>query len=432
MPRKAKELSSLAVSRLSTTGLHSVGGVAGLALQIKGPGVRSWILRAVIGDKRRWIGLGAFPDVSLSDAREAARKCHGLIAQGIDPIDAENERRHALMAQQQAELVARERAKTFAQCAEAYIAMMEPSWKNAKHSAQWTNTLVKYAYPFIGDLLVKDITRDHVLSVLEPIWLIKTETAKRVRNRIENILDWAEVKGYRAGDNPARWHGRLQRLLPPPSKVQKVVHQPSLPVKHIAEFMAELRQERGTAARALEFLILTGARTGEVTGAVWAEVQWDEAIWRVPKERMKMSNDHRKLLCTEAVALLKDRYTRGDPVELIFPSSRKGTEQSDMTLSAVIKRIQQKRITKGLPPWTDPAIGRRITTHGFRATFKTWVAEETNYPREMAEMALAHVVGAKTEMAYWRGDMLEKRRHLMQDWAAVCAGANVESEMPSK
>lgn len=421
MPRKAKELSQLAVAKLKASGLHAVGGVVGLSLQVTTPDVRSWILRATLNGKRRWFGLGPFPEVSLSSARDIARRHHELIARGIDPVEHAKSQQQALEDQRRAEAAERERNKTFRECATAYIAMMEPSWKNAKHASQWSNTLATYAFPVIGDLYVKDIERSHVLQIVEPIWLTRTETAKRVRHRIHAVLDWADVKGYRSGENPATWRGRLQRLLPAPSAVQEVEHHPSLPHEHVAEFMAELRQAKGIAARALELLILTGARTSEVTGAIWGEVNWDEGYWKAPKERMKRNRDHRKLLAPDAIKLLKSLNSACVSDELIFPSPRIGGELSDMSLSAVIKRIQAKRVKRGLPVWIDPDVNRPITTHGFRATFKTWAYEKTRYPREMAKMALSHKFATATEEAYWRGDFLEKRRKMMRDWAEYCA-----------
>lgn len=389
MARKAKELSALEVNRLTAPGLHFVGGVAGLALQVTVFGARSWILRVMIAGKRREMGLGGFPDVTLAGARDAARTARAKIKVGIDPIEDAKAKRSALLA-------ARSASVTFSEAATAYISAKEAEWSNSKHAAQWRSTLATYAFPVIGSIFVRDIEQSHILRVLEPIWLTKTETATRLRGRIENILDWARVSGYRTGDNPARWRGHLDKLLATPSKVQKPEHHPALPFTEIGEFMAALRQQEGMGARALEFAILTAARSGEVRGATWDEIDLTAATWTIPAERMKMKREHRAALNDEAVALLQSLPRSGD---LIFPNS-KGAILSDMTLTAVLRRM-----------------GRGdITAHGFRSTFRDWCSERTNYPRDVAEMALAHAIGDKVEAAYRRGDLFEKRRLMMRDW----------------
>lgn len=389
MARKAKELSALEVSRLTGPGLHFVGGVAGLALQVTVFGARSWILRVMIAGKRREMGLGGFPDVTLAGARDAARTARAKIKVGIDPIEDAKAKRSALLA-------ARSASVTFSEAATAYISAKEAEWSNSKHAAQWRSTLATYAFPVIGNIFVRDIEQSHILRVLEPIWLTKTETATRLRGRIENILDWARVSGYRTGDNPARWRGHLDKLLATPSKVQKPEHHPALPFTEIGKFMAALRQQEGMGARALEFAILTAARSGEVRGATWDEIDLTAATWTIPAERMKMKREHRAALNDEAVALLQSLPRSGD---LIFPNS-KGAILSDMTLTAVLRRM-----------------GRGdITAHGFRSTFRDWCSERTNYPRDVAEMALAHAIGDKVEAAYRRGDLFEKRRLMMRDW----------------
>jgi integrase len=387
--KKTRELAPVEIGRLTEPGLHFVGGVSGLALQVTSPGARSWILRVMIGGKRREMGLGGYPDVTLAAAKETARTARQKIREGIDPIEDGKTRRSALVA-------ARASSMTFREAAEKYIAKMEHEWSNDKHGAQWRNTIATYAVPVLGDIYVRDIDQSHVLRVIEPLWLNKTETASRLRGRIEKILDWARVSGYCSGENPARWRGHLDVLLPKPSKVQKVEHHPALPFSELGAFMAQLRNHEGAGARALEFAILTAARSGEVRGATWAEIDLADAIWTIPAERMKAKREHRVALNAEAVALLKAQPQTGD---LVFPNT-KGSMLSDMAVSSVLKRMQR----------TD------ITAHGFRSTFRDWCSEKTNYPREVCEMALAHTIPDKVEAAYRRGDLFEKRRRLMREW----------------
>lgn len=395
MARKAKELGALEVSRLTSPGLHAVGGIAGLALQVLPPpsSARTWVLRVMIAGKRRAMGLGGFPDVTLAGAREAARAARLKIKEGVDPIEDAKAKRSALFA-------ARAASMTFSEAAAAYIAVMEAEWTNDKHGQQWRNTLSTYADPVIGNIYVREVEQSHVMRVLEPIWLTKTETATRLRGRIENILDWARVRGYRTGENPARWRGHLDMLLPTPGKVQKVEHHPALPFSELGEFMVKLREHEGMGARALEFAILTAARSGEVRGAAWSEVDMKDTTWTIPAGRMKAKREHRVALCAEAVALLKSLPRTG---VLIFPNN-KDTVLSDMTLTAVLRRMGRSD----------------ITAHGFRSTFRDWCSECTNYPRDVAEMALAHAIGDKVEAAYRRGDLFEKRRLMMRDWGKFC------------
>lgn len=395
MPRKAQEIGPKAVSLLKEPGLHFVGGVAGLALQVLPTGGRTWVLRATIGNKRRDMGLGGYPDVPLAEAREAARRAREKIRQGIDPIDEGRSARSLLKASQAAAL-------TFEQCAERYIKGQEAGWKNAKHAAQWTSTLKTYAYPVMGSLLVKDVALPHVLEALEPIWTKKTETASRVRSRIELVLDWATTRGYREGLNPARWRGHLDKLLPKPSKVAKVEHHAALPLDDMGEFMQNLRALDGIGARALDFAILTAARSGEVRGATWQEIDLDAGMWKIPAARMKVHKEHRVPLSDAAVHLLR-ALPRVGGTDVIFVSPR-GGQLSDMTLTAVLRRMKVDAVP-----------------HGFRSTFRDWAAERTSYPHEMAEMALAHTISDKAEAAYRRGDMFEKRRRMMDDWANFIA-----------
>lgn len=397
MARKAKELSALEVNRLTAPGLHFVGGVAGLSLQVSASGARSWILRATVGTRRRDIGLGGFPDVTLAGAREAARAARNKIKEGIDPVDESKAKRSALVASQAA-------AITFGEAAAKYIDAHESGWKSAKHASQWTATLETYAFPTIGKIRVSDVETAHVITILEKIWTTKTETASRLRGRIESVLDWATVRGYRKGENPARWKGHLDMLLPARAKVQKVEHHAALDYREAGAFMAELAKVEGMGARALEFAILTVARSGEVRGATWAEIDEKAGIWTIPAGRMKAEKEHRIPLASTALALLA-KLPRIAGTDLIFPNSNeKPSALSDMTLTAVLRRM-----------------GRQVTAHGFRSTFRDWAGETTAYPREVIEHALAHQLKDKAEAAYARGTLFDKRRRLMADWAKHCA-----------
>jgi len=397
MARKAKELSALEVNRLTAPGLHFVGGVAGLSLQVSASGARSWILRATVGTRRRDIGLGGFPDVTLAGAREAARTARAKIKEGIDPVEDSKAKRSALAAVQAA-------AITFGEAAAKYIAAHESGWKSAKHAAQWSATLETYAFPTIGKIRVSEIETAHIITILEGIWTTKTETASRLRGRIESVLDWATVRGYRKGENPARWKGHLDMILPARAKVQKVAHHAALDYREMGAFMAELAKVEGMGARALEFAILTAARSGEVRGATWAEIDEQAGIWTIPAGRMKAEKEHRIPLTAPALALLA-KLPRIAGTDLMFPNSKeKPTALSDMTLTAVLRRM-----------------GQTVTAHGFRSTFRDWAGETTAYPREVIEHALAHQLKDKAEAAYARGTLFDKRRRLMADWAKHCA-----------
>lgn len=397
MPKKAKELSALEVNRLTAPGMHAIGGVAGLYLQVTDSGARSWILRATVGTRRRDIGLGGFPDVTLAGAREAARSARLKIKDGIDPVEEAQAKRSALAASQAS-------AIAFGEAAAKYIAAHEAGWKNTKHAAQWTSTLETYAFPTIGKIRVSDIETAHVISILEPIWTTKTETASRLRGRIESVLDWATVRGYRKGENPARWKGHLDMILPARSKVQKVEHHSALDYREIGAFMTELAKVEGMGARALEFAILNAARSGEVRGAKWAEIDENAAVWTIPADRMKADKEHRIPLSDSALEMLR-KLPRLAGTDLIFPNTKtEPSALSDMTLTAVLRRM-----------------GVAVTAHGFRSTFRDWAGETTAYPREVIEHALAHQLKDKAEAAYARGTLFDKRRRLMADWAKHCA-----------
>lgn len=396
MPRNAKEMGPLAVSRLTTPGKHAVGGVPGLYLQVLPGGGRTWILRVVVGESRREMGLGGYPGVTLAGAKEAARAARLLIREGVDPIERARAAKAALKTR------AKAISWTFHKAADGYLDAHEAAWKNQKHRAQWSSSLETYAYPIIGDLDVGQVTLTHVLDILTPIWTTKTETASRVRGRVESILDWATTRELREGPNPARWKGHLDTLLPKPSRVAGVRHHRALPIDEVPAFVARLAQSRGQGARALAFTILTAARSGEVRGATWGEVDLGKALWTVPAERMKAGKPHRVALSRAAMDLIG---SAGKPDSLLFPAPQ-GSMLSDMTLSKVMRDMDVDAVP-----------------HGFRSTFRDWAAERTTYPNEVAEMALAHTVGNKVEAAYRRGDMFERRVALMRDWAAFCTGA---------
>lgn len=392
MTRKAAELGALAVSRLREPGLHAVGGVSGLCLQVAPGGARSWILRATVGGKRRDMGLGGFPDVTLAGAREKAREARTLIDQGLDPILQRQQAASALRA-------AQAKSMTFEVAARALIDAKSDEWRNAKHRAQWSASLEAYAYPVIGALQVGDVGQAQVLAVLRPIWKEKTETANRVRGRIEQVLDWARVQGLREGENPARWRGHLDHLLPAPTKIARVTHHPALAIDAMPAFMVALRERRGVAASALEFLVLTAARSGEVRGARWSEIDLAGAVWTVPAERMKARKEHRVPLSPQALSLLRAQ-TRIEGNDLVFPAARGGV-LSDMTLTAVTRRMDLQAVP-----------------HGLRSTFRDWAAERTDFPHAVAEMALAHTIGNAVEAAYRRGDLFAKRAEMMAAWAS--------------
>lgn len=395
MPKIAAQLSALEVSRLKAPGFVSVGGVPGLSLQISATGARSWILRVKVGSKRRDMGLGAYPAVTLAQAHQKARDAREAIEQGHDPILARERAQRQLRAAQAS-------AITFKQAAAKFIEAKAPEWRNPKHKAQWWATLETYAHPIIGNLDVKDVADAHVLQILESIWATKTETATRVRGRIENVLDWAAAKKYRVGENPARWRGHLDKMLSAPKKTTAVVHHPAIPVDDAPAFFAALEERNGTAARALEFLLLTAARSGEVRGATWSEFDLDKGLWTIPGERMKAGNEHRVPLTESALAILRQQPRR-DGCDLVFLSPR-GLRFSDMALTGVMRRM-----------------GLTAVPHGLRSTFRDWTAEKTSFPGEMAEMALAHKLSNAVEAAYRRGDMFEKRRRMMDAWAKFLA-----------
>ncbi len=398
MARQIGRLSALAVSRAKKPGMYADGG--GLYLQVSASGARSWIYRFMIDGTTGWMGLGPLHDVTLADARVAAFEARKLRRAGINPIKA----RYDVRAEARREPA---RSTTFPDAAERYMEAHKAGWRNAKHADQWRNTLETYAYPVFGPLPVQGVDVALVMKVLEPIWATKPETASRVRGRIESILDWASARGYRLGENPARWRGHLENLLPRRSKVQKVKHHPALPYGEIGAFMVDLRRQEGTAASALNFLVLTACRTGEVIGARWGEFNVQEASWTVPAERVKSGREHRVPLSPAALTIInamQDVRATEHGGGFVFPGGKWGRPLSDAALWAALKRTGRSN----------------LTVHGFRSTFRDWAAERTNYPREAAEMALGHAVGDKVEAAYRRGDLFEKRRKMMDAWADYC------------
>ncbi|MDQ7954779.1 MAG: integrase arm-type DNA-binding domain-containing protein [Pseudomonadota bacterium] len=401
MPKIAPELSARAVAVLKTEGRHAVGGAPGLHLRIT-KGHKGWVLRIMVGERRRDLGLGPYPEISLADAREKARDMHKLVREGVDPLSSKRAQRNALLARQAAE-------KDFDWCVDEFLKSKSDEWKNAKHRQQWENTLQTYASPHLGKLLMQDIDLQHVLLCLEPIWKTKNETASRLRGRIEAVLDWATVRKYRTGENPARWKGHLDKVLSAPAKIQKVQHHRAVPIDDMAAFMGDLRQRSGVAAQALEFVILTAARSGEVRGAPWSEFDLDARVWTIPAERMKAGREHRVPLSDAAMKVLES-MPQGKPESLVFPGS-KDKALSDMSLTAVMRRMAVDAVP-----------------HGFRSTFRDWVGDRTDFPRDLLEMALAHVIENKTEGAYRRGDALERRRVMMEAWARFISSASTLSE----
>lgn len=395
MARLVKRLTAKAVEHAKKPGYHPDG--AGLYLQVSRTGAKSWIFRFMLDGSAREMGLGSALAVSLEEARAKARDCRALLDQKIDPIAARDET-------EQAKRLEKARAMTFDQCAAAYIAAHRAGWKNAKHAQQWQNTLDSYTSPVFGSLPVQAVDEALVMKVLEPIWATKTETATRVRSRIELVLDWARARKYRGGENPARWRGHLDKLLPKRSKVQKVRNHPALPYAELPAFMVALRARNGTAAKALELIILTAARESEAAGGKWQEFDLEARVWTVPGDRMKSTRVHRVPLSDAAVRVLRAMEAKRQN-DYAFPGWK---PDRPITGAAVLKVLRD--------------MGRSdLTVHGFRSTFRDWCAEQTNFAREVAEAALAHVVADKVEAAYRRGDLFEKRRRLMNEWARYCA-----------
>ncbi len=385
----------------------------GLYLKVTPSGTKSWVFRYRSRTEtnkngnvvQRYMGLGRYGprDVTVAQAREAAAECRQQLRNGIDPIDQRRNLRAALKA-------ATTQMPTFRECCEKYIQAQAAGWKNPKHKAQWENTLRDYAGPVMGKLPVDQIDDVHVLAAIEPIWYEKTETASRLRSRIERVLDWATARKYREGENPARWRGHLDTMLPKPGRLKRVRHHPSLPYPEMYNFMRTLEEHEGVSARALRFLILTACRTSEVTGTRWSEIDLHTKVWSVPAERMKANRPHRIPLSDDAIDILKQQA--GYDSIYVFPGTRAGNRISAAAMPELLKQLRPE-----------------VTCHGMRSSFRTWVAERTSYPREVAEAALAHTNRNKVEAAYLHSDHLEKRAELMNAWATYI---NNEAEGAAK
>jgi len=422
VPKKLHNALTPFAVRNAKPGRHADGG--GLHLLVKESGARSWVYRFMLKGRARDIGLSRCPEaiallrrsgndeLTLAQARDVAAIYRLKVKAGIDPLEErQREAGEALAAVQAAQIA----CIAFKKFAEDYIDGREHSWRNPKHRQQWRNTLATYAYPVIGDLPLAEIGTPHVLKILEPIWKAKTETASRLRGRLETILDAAKVREYRKGENPARWRGHLAEILPARTRLSRGHHK-AMPYEAVPAFVTRLRDREAVAALALEFAVLTAARSGEITGATWAEVDLAKAIWTVPAGRMKAGKEHRVPLSPRAVAILKEAQklnTTGDDSAPMFPAA-KGGKLSGMAMSMLLRRMKVD-----------------ATVHGFRSGFRDWSAECTGYAHEVCEMALAHVIGNKAEAAYRRGDLFEKRRRLMSDWAAYCSnGPRSDSVTP--
>jgi integrase len=401
MPRRAKGLTAAQVERGTKPGRYGDG--AGLYLLVRSRQAKFWLFRYTRSGKMREMGLGPAKGrtaVSLSQARAKATQLHSAVRDGRDPL-AEREAEKARAQADAAKAIAA--AMTFGEVADMYIAAHEAAWRSPKHHQQWRNTLSDYVLPAIGDLPVGSVDTGTVMKIIEPLWRFKTETASRVRGRIEAVLDYAKARRWRDGENPARWRGHLDHLLPGRSKVQRVAHHAALPWRETGAFMQRLRQNSGVGARCLEFLVLTACRSGEVRGARWDEIDLAHAVWTIPAQRMKAGREHRVPLSEQAIGVLRAMAQLGTK-GFVFPGLKTASALSDVALTKAV----------------NVAGGSGATVHGFRSTFREWCAETTNYPRELAEAALAHTLKDRVEAAYQRGDLLEKRRRLMTDWALFC------------
>jgi integrase len=394
MVRAIGKLTAPKVKSASKPGLYGDGG--GLYLNVGATGGKSWIFRFMLNGRSREMGLGPLNTIGLAEARERALAARRLRLDGIDPLDAKREKRKALAAAV---------SVTFRHAAEAYMKDNSAAWRNAKHTWQWAQTMQALVYPTIGNLPVASIDTGHVTVVLKPIWTSKTETASRVRGRIETVLDYAKANGWRTGDNPARWRGHLQNLLPARKKITTVAHHAALPWRDMGAFMAELANQDGLPALALQFTVLTAARSGETLGARWSEIDLRNGVWTVPASRMKAQREHKVPLSSAAIEVLQAAATLQQSSDAaVFPGRDPSKGLNSLAMLAVLRRMNRAD----------------LTVHGFRSTFSDWAAETTGYQREVVEQALAHTIESKVEAAYRRGDLFEKRRRLMADWAEFC------------
>ena len=401
MPKKLSNVLTPLAVKNAKPGRHADGG--GLHLLVKDSGARSWVYRFMLGGKSRDVGLGAAGPggISLAAARDARDALRIKVKAGTDPLEERQRRAADAIAEAQ---IAKVAGITFRSVSEIYMESNWESWRNDKHRHQWKSTMATYVYPVVGDLPVAEVSTNHVLQILEPIWRSKAETASRVRGRIETILDAAKARGYREGENPARWRGHIAQILPVRARLTRGHHK-AMPYESVPTFFAALHQREAIAALALEFTILTAARTGEVIGAKWDEIDLDKAVWTIPAHRMKAGKEHRVPLSLRAVEILKS--TQELRKESLFPTAIGGA-LSGMAMAMLLRRI-----------------GVDVTVHGFRSSFRDWCAECTGYAHEVAEMALAHTIDNKVERAYRRGDLFEKRRRLMDDWATYCVTGDV-------
>lgn len=417
------KLTAKQIENLTVAGTYEDGD--GLRLLIKPNGKKYWVLRFQLSGKRREMGLGTYPLIGLKEARQNSSDRRRLLRDGIDPLQARDDEREAQMA---AEQQRKNKSVTFRDVSVDYIEAHRTGWKNVKHAQQWTNTLATYAAPVIGDLATNQITTEHILEILKPIWTSKTETASRVRNRIELVLDAAKARGLRDGENPARWRGHLDKLLPPSAKAKRTQNHPALPYSELSHLIQALNEVEGQSAGALKMTILTACRTSEVLAADWNEIDMKAKLWTIPAARMKAGKIHTVPLSHALIALLEG-LPRVKGSLLLFPGARKDRPISNMAMLMLLRRMDQKSLEDGGKGWRDRD-NKVITAHGFRSTFRDWAAECTHHPREVCEMALAHVVANGAEAAYWRSDLLEKRRALMADWANYVNASMIETFNP--
>lgn len=397
MAKSTHRLNAIKASNVKVVGMHPDG--AGLYLKVDKGGSKSWVFRYMFDRRQRYLGLGSAASVSLATARSLAGDARRQLELGLDPIEAKRRAEKEAAAD-------KARSMTFKECAEAYMEAHEPSWKNAKHCEQWHSTLRRYLYPKFGGVAVSSVTTEMVLEAIQPIWHAMPETASRVRGRIEVVIDWAKARGAFSGENPARWRGHLANLLPKPSKVAKVEHHAAMAFDDLPAFMSELGAATGLTSRALEFTILTAARTTEALGAQWSEFDLHKKIWTVPAVRMKAGKEHRVPLSARAVEIIRELETLKRN-EFVFPGEKPGRHLSNMSMLMLLRRMMHGE----------------LTVHGFRSTFRDWAAETTSFPNFIVEMALAHAIESKVEGAYRRGDLLEKRRALMVAWGQYCKKA---------
>jgi len=387
-----EKLTASKVARISKPGKYGDGN--GLYLQVTKTLVKSWVFRFQMNGIEHYMGLGPLHAVNIREAREEAHKIRACLVRKIDPFQY----RKTIVAMNKSN---NKHDKTFDECVIEYIAHHKHGWKNIKHLKQWENSLRTYASPYIGKMFVRTMTTAHVLEILEPIWATKTETASRLRERIERVLSWAAVCGYREGDNPARWNGHLQELLPKPSRIKIICHHPSIPYQEIGEFFRRLNAQKNIGARALEFTILTACRTSEALYARWQEIDFQQRIWIIPGERTKNRRPHRVPLTDAALKIL--HALQGEHPDWVFPNRERNRPNHESIMLDLLRKMNRFD----------------ITVHGFRSTFRVWAAEK-GYPRELAELALAHKLASVVEEAYQRSDLFERRRVLMQDWSDWC------------